>query len=141
MKHTHTHTHTKSTLLEQEMATHSSNLAWRIPWTEEAGRLPNSPWSRKASTRLSGLAPAFQMLFSITSLDGDQRIYFPTMDWRKSTAPTATLHRVKGTRSLLSLHSFYFIYLLFRQRCTDVFHYHLAFTVNFKNSLFKSTTI
>ena len=25
--------------LEKEMATHSSNLAWRIPWTEEAGRL------------------------------------------------------------------------------------------------------
>ena len=26
-------------LLEQEMATHSSILAWRIPWTEESGRL------------------------------------------------------------------------------------------------------
>ena len=25
--------------LEKEMATHSSILAWRIPWTEEAGRL------------------------------------------------------------------------------------------------------
>ena len=25
--------------LEKEMATHSSTLAWRIPWTEEAGRL------------------------------------------------------------------------------------------------------
>ena len=25
--------------LEKEMATHSSNLAWRIPWTEEHGRL------------------------------------------------------------------------------------------------------
>jgi len=26
-------------LLEKEMATHSSILAWRIPWTEEPGRL------------------------------------------------------------------------------------------------------
>ena len=26
-------------LLEKEMATHSSMLAWRIPWTEEPGRL------------------------------------------------------------------------------------------------------
>ena len=26
-------------LLEEEMATHSSSLAWRIPWTEEPGRL------------------------------------------------------------------------------------------------------
>ena len=25
--------------LEMEMATHSSILAWRIPWTEEPGRL------------------------------------------------------------------------------------------------------
>ena len=25
--------------LEEEMATHSSTLAWRIPWTEEPGKL------------------------------------------------------------------------------------------------------
>ena len=25
--------------LEKEMATHSSILAWKIPWTEELGRL------------------------------------------------------------------------------------------------------
>ena len=25
--------------LEKEMATHSSTLAWKIPWTEESGRL------------------------------------------------------------------------------------------------------
>ena len=27
--------------LEKEMATHSSTLAWRIPWREEPGRLPS----------------------------------------------------------------------------------------------------
>ena len=27
--------------LEKEMATHSSTLAWRIPWTEEPGGLPS----------------------------------------------------------------------------------------------------
>ena len=26
-------------LLQEEMATHSSILAWEIPWTEELGRL------------------------------------------------------------------------------------------------------
>ena len=26
-------------LLEKEMTTHSSVLAWKIPWTEESGRL------------------------------------------------------------------------------------------------------
>ena len=32
--------------LEKEMATHSSILAWRIPWTEEHGRLPSMGWQR-----------------------------------------------------------------------------------------------
>ena len=32
--------------LEKEVATHSSILAWEIPWTEEPGRL-YSPWGRK----------------------------------------------------------------------------------------------
>ena len=32
--------------LEEEMATHSSILAWRIPWTEEPGRA-RSPWGPK----------------------------------------------------------------------------------------------
>ena len=30
------------------MATHSSILAWEIPWTEEPGRL-HSPWGHKES--------------------------------------------------------------------------------------------
>ena len=29
-------------LLEKEMATHSSILAWKIPWTEEPGRLQST---------------------------------------------------------------------------------------------------
>ena len=33
--------------LEEGMAIHSSNLAWRIPWTEELGRL--SPYGHKES--------------------------------------------------------------------------------------------
>ena len=32
--------------LEKDRATHSSILAWKIPWTEEPGRL-HSPWGRK----------------------------------------------------------------------------------------------
>ena len=32
--------------LEKEMATHSSVLAWKIPWTEEPSRLL-CPWGRK----------------------------------------------------------------------------------------------
>ena len=32
--------------LEKGMATHSSILAWRIPWTEEPGRLQSMGWQR-----------------------------------------------------------------------------------------------
>ena len=32
--------------LEKEMATHSSIVAWKIPWTEEPGRL-QSMWSQR----------------------------------------------------------------------------------------------
>ena len=31
-------------LLEKEMATHSSPLAWKIPWMEEPGRLQSMGW-------------------------------------------------------------------------------------------------
>ena len=37
-------------LLEKEMATHSSILAWEIPWTEEPGRLQST---QKSQARLS----------------------------------------------------------------------------------------
>ena len=37
--------------LEKEMATHSSTLAWKIPWTEELGR-PTVHGVAKSRTRL-----------------------------------------------------------------------------------------
>ena len=33
-------------LLEEEMATHSSILAWKVPWTEEPGRLESMEFQR-----------------------------------------------------------------------------------------------
>ena len=36
--------------LEEEMATHSSILTWKIPWTEEPCGL-HSPWGRRKSQR------------------------------------------------------------------------------------------
>ena len=38
--------------LEKEMTTHSSILAWEIPWTEEPGGL-QSMGSQKSQTRLN----------------------------------------------------------------------------------------
>ena len=40
--------------LEKKMATHSSILAWRVPWTEEPGRLQST--GSQSRTRLSDLA-------------------------------------------------------------------------------------
>ena len=42
--------------LEKEMATHSSVLAWRIPWTEESGGL-QSMGSQRDMTELATLTP------------------------------------------------------------------------------------
>ena len=33
-------------LLEKEMATHSSILAWKTPWMEKPGRLQSTGWQR-----------------------------------------------------------------------------------------------
>ena len=46
--------------LEKEMATHSSTLAWKIPWTEEPGRLQSM--GSKSQTRLSDFTFTFKYL-------------------------------------------------------------------------------
>ena len=50
-------------LLEEEMAIHSSILAWEIPWREEPGRLHSM--CAKGETQLSMHAYAFQMQWSL----------------------------------------------------------------------------
>ena len=49
--------------LEKEIATHSSILAWKIPWTEEPGRLQYSPWGSKESdmTEQLSLSETFKL--------------------------------------------------------------------------------
>ena len=46
-------------LLEKEMATHSSILAWKIPWTEESGRLQSVPGVAKSWTQISDFTFTF----------------------------------------------------------------------------------
>ena len=47
--------------LEKEMATHSSILAWRIPWTEEPGGLQSSGSQRVGQDRATSLFTFFHM--------------------------------------------------------------------------------
>ena len=42
--------------LEEGMATHSSILAWRIPWTEDPGRLQSTGLTESDTTE--GLGPS-----------------------------------------------------------------------------------
>ena len=45
MQETHVQSLGQEDALEKGMATHSSILAWRVPWTEEL--VGYSPWGRK----------------------------------------------------------------------------------------------
>ena len=46
--------------LEKGMATHSSILALKIPWTEEPGGLQYSPWDRQELDTTEQLTPNTQ---------------------------------------------------------------------------------
>ena len=42
--------------LEKEMSTHSTTLAWKIPWTEEPGRLQSTGSQRVGHDRATSLS-------------------------------------------------------------------------------------
>ena len=64
--------------LEKAMATHSSTLAWKIPWTEEPGRLQSMGSQRVRhdwATSLS-LSPAFYVLVVMHSYSIHHKLLF-----------------------------------------------------------------
>ena len=48
--------------LEKEMATHSSTLAWKIPWMEEPGRLQSMGSQRVGHNRVTSLSLFLSLL-------------------------------------------------------------------------------
>ena len=54
------------------MAPHSSTLAWKIPWTEEPGRL-QSMGSLRVKTRLSN----FTFTFHFHALEKEMAVFLP----------------------------------------------------------------
>ena len=48
--------------LEEEMATHSSILAWKIPWTEEPGRLQSMGSQRVGHDWVTSLHFTYHLL-------------------------------------------------------------------------------
>ena len=59
------------------MAPHSSTLAWKIPWTEEPGRL-QSMGSLRVRTRLSD----FTVIFCFHALEKEMATHFSVLAWR-----------------------------------------------------------
>jgi len=66
------------------MATHSSTLAWRIPWAEEPGRLQSM-----GSLRLSD----FTFTFHFHALEKEMATHSSVLAWR-----------ISGTGSLVGCH-------------------------------------
>ena len=56
--------------MEKAMATHSSTLAWKIPWTEEPGGLQSMGWQRVRCNWVTSLS------------------FFTFMHWRRKWQPT-----------------------------------------------------
>ena len=65
------------TFMEKAMATHSSTFAWKIPWTEEPGRL-QSMGLQKSWTRLSN----FTFTFHFHALEKEMAIHSSVLAWR-----------------------------------------------------------
>ena len=64
-------------LAEKAMAPHSSTLAWKIPWTEEPGRL-QSMGSLKSRTRLSD----FPFTSHFHALEKEMATHSSVLAWR-----------------------------------------------------------
>ena len=59
------------------MAPHSSTLAWKIPWTEEPGRLQSM-----GSLRVKTLLSDFTFTFHFHALEKEMAIYASVLAWR-----------------------------------------------------------
>ena len=63
--------------LEKKVATHSSVLAWKSPWTEEPGGLP-SMGLLKSQTQLSN----FTLTFHFRALEKEMATHSSVLAWR-----------------------------------------------------------
>ena len=108
-------------LLEKEMATHSSILVWKIPWTEDSGRLQSMASQRvrhdwATSLSLSATAywrsPEFQLVMpahyqawfsSPGFVQSLSRVWLFATPWTACSAPGFPVHHI--SQSLLKLMS------------------------------------
>ena len=101
--------------LEKEMATHSSTLAWKIPWTEEPGRLQPKGLQRVRHNWATSLYTSL-ILYTIVFAS-----YFssPLLPLSRSVSPVVT------TSFFLYLWACFFLFF-FRFHLSD---YHISFVL------------
>ena len=93
-------------LSEKAVATHSSTLAWQIPWTEEPGRLQSMgslgvghDWSDLAAS--AAAYSDFTFTFHFHALEKEMATHSSVLAWRipgtgePSGLPSLGLHRVR----------------------------------------------
>ena len=100
--------------LEKEMATHSRTIAWKIPWTEEPGRLQSMgshrvrhDWATSLHFIVQTGFPGGTVVKNPSANAGDGRGFYPwvgKIPWRRKRQPTPVLLPGKcyGQRSLAS---------------------------------------
>ena len=97
---------------EKAMATHSSTLAWKIPWTEEPWTVDYSPWDAKSRIRLSN----FTFTFHFHALEKEMATHSSVLAWRilgtvePDGLPSMGSHRVGHDRSDLAAAADYIVF-------------------------------
>ena len=81
-------------VVEKEVATHASTLAWKILWAEEPGRLQSTGWRRV------GLSD-FTFTFRFHALEKEMAIHSSVLAWKipgtgeSGGLPSMGSHRVR----------------------------------------------
>ena len=102
--------------LEKEMATHSSILAWRIPWTEEPGGLQSTGSQRVGHNWATSLSLSFFPLTSSIGITSEKAMapHSSTLAWKIPwTEETGRLQSMGSlSRARLSDFTFTFFHVL-----------------------------
>ena len=77
------------------MATHSSTLAWKLPWTEEPGGLQSM-----GSQSQTGLSD-FTSTFHFHALEKEMATHSSVLAWRIPRMEEAAIYRVTQSRTRL----------------------------------------
>ena len=67
--------------LEEDMTTHSSILAWRIPWTEETGRLQSVGSESRTELTTTMIVWASLVAQSVKNLPAVQETWVQSLSW------------------------------------------------------------